>query len=129
MRDAAILSRRAAAALPLAALFGPAAAAMPTVAPTLPDPVIEQIEHHCALRLAISKTSGLDNDPAYVTACDAEEAALQALGDALPTTVTGAAALLAYMADVEGDFADNQSPLLRTMHTVARSLQQMARAA
>ena len=90
------------------------------------DPVLGQIEQHRALRLAIAATSEEDDDPAYVTACDAEEAALQALGDALPTSVAGAAALLAYMAEVEGDFADDGSPLLRTVLTVARSLQQMA---
>ena len=118
------LSRRAAAALPLAALFGPAPAAMPTAATI--DPVLKQIGQHRALHLAIGKTSGLD-DPDYENACEVEEAALQALGDALPTTVAGAAALLAYMAEVEGDFADDQSPLLRTVLTVARGLEVISR--
>lgn len=88
--------------------------------------MLEQIEQHRALRLAIGGTSGHDNDPAYVMACDVEEAALQALGYALPTSLRSAAALLGYMAEVEGDFADDGSPLLRTVLTVAAALEAMA---
>ena len=45
----------------------------------------------------------------------------------MPTTVAGASALLAYMAEVEGDFTDSGSPLLRTVLTVARGLEAMSR--
>lgn len=56
---------------------------------------------------------------------DDEEAALQTLGDLVPTSTAGAAALLAYMAEVEGDFADKQSPLLRTVLSVAKGLDEL----
>ena len=128
MREPATLSRRAAAALPLAALFGPAAAAVPAPAAAV-DPVLAQIARHQTLRLAVNKTSGRDDDPVYVTACQDEEAAIQALGDMLPTTLAGAAAQLAYMAEVEADFADDGSPLLRTALTVSRQLEAMSRRA
>ena len=123
MRERATFSRRAlAAALPIAALVAMPAAALPKLATAAADPVLEQIAGHRALRIAITRTSGRDDDPAYEAACDAEEAALQALGDALPTSIAGAAALLAYMAEVEGDFADDGSPLLRTVLSVAAGL-------
>ena len=128
MPEIANISRRAAAALPLAALFGPSAA-VPAPASAVPDPVLAGIALHQALRKAVWETSGYDDDPAYLEACQDEEAAIQALGDMIPTTITAAAAQLAYMAEVEGDFTDHLSPPLRTVQTVARSLDAMARGA
>ena len=73
--------------------------------------------------LARSNTHpGGDDDPGFIAAVREEEAAIQALGDMIPATVAGAAAQLAYMASIEGSYIDDQSPILRTMRTVAKAL-------
>ena len=65
---------------------------------------------------------GGDDDPGFIAAVHDEEAAVQALGDMIPATVTGAAAQLSYMASIEGSYIDDQSPILRTMRSVAKAL-------
>lgn len=83
------------------------------------------IAKHQALRKAVWETS--EDDPAFENVFKDQETAIQALGDMLPSTVAGAAAQLAYIAEVEGDFTDEQSPLLRTVLTVAQGLAAMSR--
>ena len=63
-----------------------------------------------------------DDKPAYWAACRDEEAAVQALGHVLPTSIAGAVALLEYIADVEADFVDEQSPIVGAMLSVAKGL-------
>ena len=124
MLEPAHLSRRTiAAALPLAAITGavPAAsAAVPAIVAA--DSVLAQIERHKALRLHVNNTPWPDDGPLYLAACAEEEAAIQALGDMMPTTLFGAIAQLEYMVEVEEAFADDQSPLVRCVLTVAKAL-------
>ena len=65
---------------------------------------------------------GDDEDPGFHAAVREEEAAIQALGIMTPTTAAGAAAQLVYMAEIEGSYADDNSPIRRTMLTVAKAL-------
>lgn len=120
MHEPALLSRRAiASAIPLA-LAASTTAALPMSSAA--DPVLAQIELHKALRLLSNTHPGDDSDPAYQAACADEEAAIQALGEMMPKTLFGAAAQLRYMAEVEEAFADDQSPLVRCVRTVATAL-------
>ena len=115
-----VLTRRSlAAAIPLA-IGASSAAAVPRSSAT--DPVFTQIELHKLLRDRANNTPWPDDGPLYQSACAEEEAAIQALGDIMPTTLSGAAAQLAYMADVEEAFQDDQSPLVRCVRTVAKAL-------
>jgi hypothetical protein len=95
------------------------------MAPAIEDPIFAAIEEHKKLR-AFANHGGFDEGdegPAFEAACDAEERALQVLGDLSPTTVAGAAALLAYMAEVEGYFIKNSgSPILKAIVTVSHAL-------
>jgi hypothetical protein len=95
------------------------------MAPASDDPVFAAIAEHKRLR-SFAYHGGfdeLDEGPEFEAACDDEERAIQALGSLKPTTVAGAAALLAYMARVEGFFVKNTgSPLLKTVKTVAKAL-------
>ena len=123
MREPAILSRRAAAVFPLAALAGAAPLAAATARFAASSiPVLAQIELHKVLRVRSNTHPGDDDDPTYHAAVYDEEAAIQALGDMKPTTLFGAAAQLAYMADVEEAFQNNQSPLVRCVRMVAKAL-------
>jgi hypothetical protein len=91
------------------------------------DHVFAEIEEHKRLRSA-AYHSGVDEGPEHEAACGAEESALQALGDCEPKTVAGAAALLDYMAEVEGCFVANTgSPILKTVLTVANALKSIER--
>ena len=120
MHEQALLSRRAiAAALPLA-FAASSAAALPRSSAF--DPVIAQIELHKMLLARSNAHPGDDDDPGFHAAVREEEAAIQALGIMTPTTAAGAAAQLVYMAEIEGSYADDNSPIRRTMLTVARAL-------
>ena len=115
MREPAIFSRRALAAAPQSSA--------PTMAlASVSDPVFAQIELHKILLVRANTHPGEDDDPGFQAAVNEEEAALQALGDMTPTTAPGAAAQLVYMAEIEGSYADDNSPIRRTMLTVARAL-------
>lgn len=123
MREAACLSRRAvAAAIPLVFAGASTAPAAAIASAGGYDPVFAQIELHKSLRIKINDMPGPDDGPLYLAACADEEAAIQALGDMKPTTIAGAAAQLRYMAEVEEPFADEQSPLMRCVLTVAGAL-------
>jgi hypothetical protein len=92
------------------------------------DPIFAAIEKHKRLRAFAYGSFGDDEGPGYEAACDAEESALQALGDLAPTTVAGSAALLGYMAEVEGCFVKNSgSPILKTVLTFANALKAIGR--
>lgn len=86
------------------------------------DPIFTQVELHKELRHRVNTMPEDDDDPAYLAATEAEEAAIQALGEMQPTSIAAAAAQLSYMAEVEGDFHHNGSPLLQTVLSVARGL-------
>lgn len=99
MHEPAHLSRRSlAAALPLAALAGASAAATAAIHS---NPVLAQIELHRALRQHFNTVSWEDDDTRYHAACADEEAAIQAFGDMMPTSQSGAVAQLQYMVHVK----------------------------
>ena len=83
------------------------------------DSVFAAIEQHRVLKASIFNGSDEDPDDEMT---DLLEEQLQALGRMEPTTVAGAIALLAYMADEEGYFADANSPLVPTIHSVVAAL-------
>ncbi len=120
MHEQAHLSRRSVTLAMLAGASTAAAAAVPATVGV--DPVLAQIELHKVLLVRSNSHPGGDDDPGFIAAVREEEAAIQALGDMIPATVTGAAAQLAYMASIEGSYIDDQSPILRTMRTVAKAL-------
>jgi hypothetical protein len=85
------------------------------------DPIFAAIEEHRLTRSAAYNGSEDGSEEMQ----DLEEEQLQALGRIEPTTLAGAVALLSYMVEVEGCFADENSPLVPSIHSVIAALQKL----
>jgi hypothetical protein len=119
--DTTNLSRRA--------ILGRApAAALATAIPALAvaDPVFAAIAEHKRYYDATWAFPVDEDGPEFQTACNVEERYLQGLAYVAPSTVGGAAALLEYMIEREGEVVDDLgSPFLQTVRTVAAALRSL----
>ena len=97
--------------------------------PVAVDPVFAAIADHKALVAAIGAFHVEDEGAKYQAACAAEAKALRELTQVKPISVPGAAALLEYLAEREGEFVDEArtgSPFLAGVRTIATALRGMS---
>lgn len=108
-------------ALSGAALAAPnAAASVASQAAAGIDPALLAVAEHRRRRATMAAMP--DEGFAYEELYRADEDGLQAMAHIVPTTKEGAIEMLSYMLDCEGDFCDDNSPLVATARTVVAAL-------